>query len=85
MAYCRFSEGDVYLIPTGGTTSAKGWSCMACRLQEGHTVDFSRAVDAWDHLLEHRRAGHLVPDHAFVRLQPEANAEEDAMEREASL
>jgi len=143
MAYCRFSNGDVYLFET----FEGGFECCACRLAPlGNTiftgglrwqeyvrlsdkakekgekpgkVGFSpydhcpdcdgevcqscwcpnckggggkvecpnctmhkntlmkTAEEALEHLEEHRKAGHVVPEHAFDRLRDEIRASEE--------
>ena len=55
MSFCRFSEGDVYMIPTN-----KGIMCCGCALLDESPV-FTRVEDAIAHLEEHRRAGHKAP------------------------
>jgi len=68
MSYCRFSDGDVYMYPSG-----KGIiECCACRLPGGDFRLFSTKQDALDHLMWHKRAGHKVPQHAIDRLKREA-------------
>jgi hypothetical protein len=109
MAYCRFSDGDVYLY-----RSERGYECCACRLQPlGPTIftkpdDFVRRIfgltepcstckgefngctdcgmhgslliataeEALQHLLDHRAAGHDVPDDAIEALREEVNPTE---------
>jgi hypothetical protein len=69
MAYCRFSDGDVYLY-----LGTSGFTCCWCKLQQD---DFRSAEDpvfqtsdeALDHLLKHREAGHDVPQYAIERLE----------------
>lgn len=67
MSYCRMSEGDVYMYPS----VYGGIECCGCRLEKcEHTVFFKR-TDALKHLKEHRLQGHVVPQHAFDRLERE--------------
>lgn len=77
MSYCRLMKGDsdIYLYFGGGDDT---WVCCFCLL--GASAD--RAYDRWygrtisevrAHLLQHRAAGHLVPD--FVLRMVEAEIE----------
>ncbi len=67
MAYCRFSEGDVYLFATGDR-----WICQHCKLAPlRRTCSLPSPLDAIQHLLEHRKAGHAVPGRAIDRLEDE--------------
>lgn len=67
MSYCRFSEGDVYLFsPEEGR-----YVCSCCRTWSEHDRTFDSAGEALAHLRVHRELGHVVPDHAFVRLRRE--------------
>lgn len=75
MAYCRFTDGDVYVYE-----SERGIECCACRFEgynEGAILPRSRVLatpaDAVAHLLEHRMAGHDIPQDAIDELQAEAN------------
>jgi len=63
MSYCRFMSGDVYMYPSvhGGIT------CCGCKLEDPWP-SFDSRLDAHNHLLDHRVAGHKVPQHAFDRL-----------------
>lgn len=69
MSYCRFwwdqSQVYVYADFSGHIT------CCSCALSEG---DFRAAgPEAMiQHLMEHRAAGHHVPDYALERLREEA-------------
>ena len=71
MAYCRFSDGDVYLYHsnTGGIV------CCHCRLKEdpfsGDDPIFSRRKEVLVHIDEHRKAGHRVPKKADNTLRQE--------------
>jgi hypothetical protein len=40
-----------------------GIECCGCLL--GKDQNFTSIEGAWNHLLEHRRAGHQVPEYAF--------------------
>ena len=76
MSYCRFSDGDVYMYD-----SVKGGlHCCACRLGDetlevpwdwGPDVVFHSRLDAHEHLMEHKEAGHSVPQYAFDMLVEE--------------
>lgn len=71
MAYCRFSEGDVYLY-----RNAIGiFVCSGCKLRDTtYLADYAAALA---HLREHVAAGHRVPQEAFDELVAE-QAEEKA-------
>lgn len=66
MSYCRFSGGDVYMFDS----VHGGIECCGCRLQgfDEPFPLFNSRLDAHNHLLEHREAGHSVPQYAFDRL-----------------
>ncbi len=67
MSYCRFSDGDVYMYP-----HIDGYiECCFCSLAQpdGYRLQhFHNHKDALGHLLEHRKAGHHVPQYAIDRL-----------------
>ena len=71
MAYCRFSQGDVYLVKTPHPDT-EAWECMACRLDphEGHEHFYS-LMDVIEHLEEHNNRGHLVSLQAWERVESE--------------
>lgn len=46
-------------------------------LMPRYWVKFSKRSDAIAHLLKHRKAGHLVPEHAIIRLKQEIKEEGD--------
>jgi hypothetical protein len=49
-----------------------GYECCGCRLVDQYTqVSFETPREAIEHLKEHLRAGHAVPDRAFERLWEE--------------
>lgn len=71
MSYCRFGEGDVYLYSSGDT-----YICALCLLQMelqvvpvNHKMDSPREV--FNHMIEHKRAGHDFPSRVFERLAQE--------------
>ena len=71
MSYCRFSDGDVYMFNAGN-----GIICRGCLLTEetehGYPNQIFETVwEAHDHLLAHRKAGHVVPDAAIHQLLKE--------------
>ena len=68
MSYCRFSEGDVYLI-----AHANGrWSCYLCKMEDGQRiVTLNTLGEVQDHLQAHRDAGHKVPERAFALVREE--------------
>ena len=72
MSYCRFSNGDVYMYPH----VYGGIECCACCLS-GSSLTFFRRSEAIAHLQEHRKAGYIVPDHAFDALRSEIEDEGD--------
>ena len=71
MSYCRWSEGNVYMFPSGNSII-----CMCCSLMLGDGFDREDVIlntvqEALEHLQQHRDAGHDVPDCAFERLRAE--------------
>jgi hypothetical protein len=69
VSYCRFwwDDSDVYVYAdvSGGIT------CCACGLA-GSSVNVETPAEMLAHLLEHRAAGHTVPEHALEALREEA-------------
>jgi hypothetical protein len=64
MAYCRFTrDSDVYVFET-----ESGIECCRCRLVGG-TFAAGGPAQMIGHLLEHRAAGHAVPDEALRELR----------------
>ena len=68
MSYCRFSEGDVYLVKA----SQVHWECIACRLNEEGSRMFESINEVDAHLDAHVAAGHEVPTRARVRVLMES-------------
>jgi hypothetical protein len=69
MSYCRFAwdNSDVYVFGIGNNE----FQCCGCLLQE-HSSFYCNGQEAMiKHLLEHRKAGHVVPQHAIDRLKEE--------------
>lgn len=76
MSYARFSDGDVYLFPTGD-----GIECCACSLVDGpltrwisvseHDDWREHVLDTLNHLARHELAGDIVPRVAIERLELE--------------
>lgn len=56
MSFCRFSEGEVYLVPT-----EEGIVCYGCALYESEPNVFASVDDAIEHLLKHCVAGQKAP------------------------
>lgn len=81
MSYCRWwpNTSDVYMFPAG-VGDKDVIRCCGCWLAYdpengevfGASVDFDTPQEALDHLLAHRKAGHLVPEDAIQRLKNEA-------------
>lgn len=69
MSYCRFSEGDVYLI----AHCYGGWVCYLCNLHpvKGYNVKLDTAGEVRDHLQAHIDAGHEVPGRAMAMITEE--------------
>lgn len=68
MAYCRFSDGDVYLYYSIGDI----YVCCGCSLHEGENVEMDTLFEAIRHLDTHVEKGDKVPEYAFERLEEEA-------------
>ncbi len=72
MSYCRLSDPgsdlyvydcvDGYLICAGCDFAGKGWAGSFTTTSRGEMVE---------HMLEHRKAGHGVPEYALERLREE--------------
>lgn len=84
MAYCRFSEGSVYLYASD--RDGTRFECCWCALSGdgktdeagdfiGENVTLSSRTEALAHLREHQKAGHAVPVSAIARLEEEIAAE----------
>jgi|GEM_PF-1786803 len=70
MSYCRFwwDGSDVYVFE-----SERGIECCGCKLPDhppGFTVQTPEEMI--EHLMEHRAAGHTVPEYALEELRREA-------------
>lgn len=81
MAYCRFSEGDVYLYATNA--SGTEFECCWCHLATVTDADGDKwrdsitlpsRAEALAHLREHQKAGHVVPASAIARIEAEIGA-----------
>jgi len=79
MSYCRFSEGDVYMYPSVDGTIV----CQMCLIliedqRQGKTWNsvFTSLEEAYEHLQEHLKRGHTVPERAFIRLRHEILGEQ---------
>lgn len=78
MSYCRNNrvDSELYVISVGD-----GWECLGCPSAEevpsGIGVPMKGRFfcqtrqEMLDHLLEHRRRGHKVPERAIERLKEE--------------
>lgn len=71
MAYCRFSDGDVYLYHSsnGGIVC-----CHCCLKDDPFSPDdpiFPRRSEVLSHIDDHRAAGHRVPGRAGKILKRE--------------
>ena len=65
MSFCRFMEGDVYMVP-----AADGIVCLCCDLYESEPTVFVIIDAAIEHLLKHCIAGHKAPyDEAIAMLR----------------
>lgn len=76
MSYCRFSDGDVYLLPyvNGGIL------CCACWLNDRDNNIFYSRKEVIAHLDKHREAGFEVPEYAYDRLRKEIKELGDKVE-----
>lgn len=77
MSYCRAdNESDVYVIGSGDGKGNPLWECVGCPgSQNRYGVTFHTRQKMVEHLQEHVRLGHKVPDRAFERLAREIAAE----------
>lgn len=68
MSYCRFwwNDSDVYVF----ASVYGGIECCGCKLEGDLTVNTPEEMI--EHLMEHREAGHTVPEFALERLREEA-------------
>lgn len=68
MSYARFgADSDVYMYHhVGGFID-----CCACSLNEGKRTLLNTRSEAISHLIKHKEAGHMVPEHTIERLQEE--------------
>lgn len=70
MAYCRFSEGDVYLIGIAPGPDTRAWECIECCLTDDKANEyFESPLDVLKHLKAHRKAGNEVPPPAMDRVR----------------
>lgn len=80
MSYCRVSpNSDVYMYDSGYGKIDCDWCDLTERKAPGFfppTVTLTSREEAMNHLLEHRKAGHLVPQYAIDRLQNEIDNKE---------
>ena len=69
MSYCRMGEdSDVYVFASGGGRL----ECCGCRLPGSGWWGTTSRKAMMQHLHEHKRAGHKVPNRAFMRLWRES-------------
>lgn len=82
MSYCRrgLDGSDVYIYP-----AVDYIVCDRCSLHGGSTHQERDAAGMLEHALEHRAAGHHVPDAAVERLRREAEPDRDADSPEERL
>ena len=72
MSYCRMSnrtgeESDCYVISVDGPL----WWCVNCSLKPDSDSSTNTPGEMHDHLLDHRRVGHRVPQDAIDDLAAE--------------
>jgi len=73
VSYCRKGkDSDLYIIGTGD-----GWECLCCDLLESpyESVHFNTIKGLWDHIIDHDRNGHIVPERVIDRVWCEMNGE----------
>ena len=71
MSYCRFGyDGSEVYVYSG----ADGIVCCGCRLDPIEQTTFELHSEMIAHLLEHRKAGHVVPQYAIDTLLEESMA-----------
>jgi hypothetical protein len=66
VSYCRFVEADVYVfMHVGGHLE-----CCACILHKEDWGSFQAdsTQKMIDHLIEHKNAGHHIPEHVYANL-----------------
>lgn len=69
MSYCRFSEADVYIFE-----HVDGYfQCCACPLESEvfASFDCNTKQEMLEHIKEHRKVGHYVPEHVDETLEAE--------------
>ncbi len=67
MAYCRFSEGDIYLIKI----DVDEWECLRCLLSRSKdNLSFYSLPEVLKHIKEHEDAGHEIC-HSDYRIKAE--------------
>jgi hypothetical protein len=78
VSYCRFgwNGSDVYVYE-----SAEGICCCGCWLSE-ESVYFDTPELTIEHLIEHRKAGHFVPEYAIAELWQEIEGAKDPVRPE---
>ena len=83
MSYCRLgNDSDAYFICCGGGDGERFFECYVCKLSppdapRGGSKRIVGTERALAHLVEHKNAGHKIPQHAIDRLTKELEAEED--------
>ena len=66
MAYARFGgDSDVYVY------QSDTWECSGCRINHEETQVFTTLKDLLEHLKDHEKAGHKVPEDCFARIDHE--------------
>jgi len=73
MSYARFGEfSDVYIWGDG-----EYLFCDLCKLNDRRVQRFASRREMLEHLFQHRRIGHLIPDFAIERLEYEIDQYSD--------
>ena len=75
MAYCRFSDSDIYLVKTP-RSDVNEWECFSCKLSPNEERQvFYSPFEVLMHLNAHEDAGHKINPNAFFRIYKDIDEE----------